>query len=155
MQGSPRHPPPDSPLPQIPNARPIHPPVFPSKFHEHFSSVSSTGHTSPALRSTSESGSSSGPSVRSMRSSNAPSVSTSDSHSHSSRHSGGVVDTRTGTRVPCSQSSATGSRSRPALLTHTRIRPCSIRGATSVSVSTMNVRARTTRRGEMIQECTD
>lgn len=59
------------------------------------------GHTSPALltpRSTSRSGSSSGPSVRSIRSSNAPSVSTSDSHGHSSRHSGGVVDTRPETR---------------------------------------------------------
>lgn len=94
MQGSPRHPPPDSPLPQVPNARPMHAPAFPSKFHEHFSSVSSMGYTSPALRSTSGSGSSSDPSVRSMRSSNAPSVSTSDSHGHSSRHSGGVVDAR-------------------------------------------------------------
>ncbi|KAG2346076.1 hypothetical protein BDR05DRAFT_959649, partial [Suillus weaverae] len=101
VQGSPRHPPPDSPLPQVPNARPMHPPAFPSKFHEHFSSVSSMGHTSPALltpRSTSRSGSSSGPSVRSIRSSNAPSVSTSDSHGHSSRHSGGVIDTRPETR---------------------------------------------------------
>lgn len=53
------------------------------------------GYTSAALltpRSASGSGSSSGPSVRSTRSSNAPSVSTSDSHGQSSRHSGGVVD---------------------------------------------------------------
>lgn len=100
-QGSPRHPPPDSPLPQVPNARPMHPPMFSSKFHEHFSSVSSIGYTSAGLltpRSTSGSGSSSGPSVRSTRSSNAPSVSTSDSNGHSSRHSGGVLDTRPGTR---------------------------------------------------------
>ncbi|KAG1772070.1 hypothetical protein EDD22DRAFT_1020989 [Suillus occidentalis] len=97
-QGSPRHPPPDSPLPQVPNARPMHPPAFPSKFHEHLSSVSSMGCTTPALRTLSGSGSSSGPSVRSIRSSNAPSVSTSDSHGHSSRHSGGVIDTRPETR---------------------------------------------------------
>lgn len=56
------------------------------------------GYTSTALRTTSGSGSSSGPSVHSIRSSNAPSVSTSDSHGHSNRHSEGVVDTRPETR---------------------------------------------------------
>lgn len=110
VQGSPRHPPPDSPLPQVPNARPMHTPAFPSKFHEHFSSVSSMGYTSPALRNTSGSGSSSDPSVRSMRSSNAPSVSTSDSNGHSSRHSGGVVDTRPETRASSRSGSSHGKQ---------------------------------------------
>ncbi|KAG2155285.1 uncharacterized protein EDB93DRAFT_1247766 [Suillus bovinus] len=110
VQGSPRHPPPDSPLPQIPNAHPMHPPAFPSKFHEHFSSVSSMGYTSPALRSTSGSGSSSGPSVRSIRSSNAPSVSTSDSHGRSSRHSEGVVDTHPDKRSSLHSESSYGKR---------------------------------------------
>ncbi|KAG1820033.1 hypothetical protein EV424DRAFT_902399 [Suillus variegatus] len=107
MQGSPRHPPPDSPLPQVPNARPMHPPAFPSKFHEHFSSVSSVSHTSPALRSTSGSGSSSGPSVRS---SNAPSVSTSDSHGSSSHHSEGVVNMRSDTRSSSRSESVYGKQ---------------------------------------------
>ena len=98
-QGFPRHPPPDSPLPQVPDAHHPHPAVAPSKFHEHFSSVSSMSHTHapPALltpRSASGSGSSSGPSVRSARSSAAPSVSTSSSHGRSSHHSGGVIDAR-------------------------------------------------------------
>ncbi|KAG1858539.1 hypothetical protein F4604DRAFT_2038849 [Suillus subluteus] len=110
MQGSPRHPPPDSPLPQVPNTRSMHAPAFPSKFHEHFSSVSSMGYPSPALRSTSGSGSSSDPSVRSIRSSNAPSVSTSDSHGHSSRHSGGVVDTRPETRTSSRSGSSYGKQ---------------------------------------------
>ncbi|KAG1745071.1 uncharacterized protein EDB91DRAFT_173623 [Suillus paluster] len=119
VQSSPRHPPPDSPLPQVPNARPIHPSAFPSKFHEHFSSVSSMGHTSAGLltpRSASGSGSSSDPSVRSTRSSNAPSLSTSDSHGRSSRHSGGVVDTgpemRSSFRSETSYGKSTASISR-------------------------------------------
>ncbi|KAG1745041.1 uncharacterized protein EDB91DRAFT_173540 [Suillus paluster] len=52
VQGCPHHIPPDSPHPQVPHASHMHPPAFPSKFHECFSSVSSTGqtgHTSPAL----------------------------------------------------------------------------------------------------------
>ncbi|KAG0695679.1 hypothetical protein DFH29DRAFT_1005219 [Suillus ampliporus] len=84
VKGSPHH------LPQVPNARPMCPPAFPSKFYEHFLSVSSMGHTSTSLltpRSTNGSGSSSGPSIRSTCPSNAPQVSTSDSCGQSSRHS--------------------------------------------------------------------
>ncbi|OJA11268.1 hypothetical protein AZE42_09157 [Rhizopogon vesiculosus] len=95
MQGFPRHPPPDSPLPQVPDAHHAQFPLCHSKFHEHFSSVSPMSHTPAALltpRSASRSGSSSGPSVRSTCSSTAPSVSTSESHGRLSQHSGGAID---------------------------------------------------------------
>ncbi|KAG8215843.1 hypothetical protein J3R82DRAFT_7786 [Butyriboletus roseoflavus] len=75
---SPRHPPPDVPLPPspcpAPNMRPRTPLGSPSKFHEHFSSVSSVPLSqalsiptsmSPSPSTTTLSGSSSGPSVRS------------------------------------------------------------------------------------------
>ncbi|KAF9220598.1 hypothetical protein BS17DRAFT_308002 [Gyrodon lividus] len=87
---SPRHPPPDAPLPQLPpvpsptpSARARTPIGSPSKFHEHFSSVSSVplSHVlsvppsaSPAPSTVTRSGSSSGPSVRSSNTS----LSTSD-----------------------------------------------------------------------------
>lgn len=111
VQGFPRHPPPDSPLPQVPDARHVHPAVSPSKFHEHFSSMSSTGHAPAALltpRSASRSGSSSGPSVRSTRSSTAPSVSTSDSHGRSSHHSRGVIEARPKTRSSSRSETSSG-----------------------------------------------
>ncbi|KIK77347.1 hypothetical protein PAXRUDRAFT_835010 [Paxillus rubicundulus Ve08.2h10] len=77
---SPPHPPPDAPLPQLPpasstpSARPRTPVNSPSKFHEHFSSVSSVPlsrilsvppSASPSPSTATRSGSSSGPSVSS------------------------------------------------------------------------------------------
>ncbi|KAL4071914.1 hypothetical protein J3A83DRAFT_4516096 [Scleroderma citrinum] len=72
---SPPRPPPDVPLPPAPSPAPLSPgprsPVGPSKFHEHFSSVSSVSHilspptSTPTSRAPSRSGSSSGPSVHS------------------------------------------------------------------------------------------
>ena len=70
---SPPRPPPDAPLPPAPSPTLSAPsprsPTGPSKFHEHFSSVSSVSHvlsppaSTPTSRSPSRSGSSSGPSV--------------------------------------------------------------------------------------------
>ncbi|KIJ67317.1 hypothetical protein HYDPIDRAFT_25783 [Hydnomerulius pinastri MD-312] len=88
MPPSPRHPPPDTPLPQVPpapsptpSARTRMPMGSPSKFHEHFSSVSSVPLTqimsaqpSPSpTSSTARSGSSSGPSIRSSHTSSSTS----------------------------------------------------------------------------------
>ncbi|KAJ8597278.1 hypothetical protein M405DRAFT_877041 [Rhizopogon salebrosus TDB-379] len=112
-QGFPRHPPPDLPLPQVPDARHPYPAVSPSKFHEHFSSVSSMGHSPVALltpRSASGSGSSSGPSIRSTRSSAAPSVSTSDSYGRSSHHSGGAAGVRPETRSSSRSETSSGKQ---------------------------------------------
>ncbi|KIJ19401.1 hypothetical protein PAXINDRAFT_7887 [Paxillus involutus ATCC 200175] len=80
VPSSPRHPPPDLPLPQLPPASPTPSALTrtPSKFHEHFSSVSSVPMShilsvppsaSPAPSTATRSGSSSGPSVSSSHTS--------------------------------------------------------------------------------------
>lgn len=100
------------------------------------------GYTSPALRTTSGSGSSSGPSVRSIRSSNAPSVSTSDSHGHSSRHSGGVVDTRPETRFS-SRSETSYGKQITASITYAPSHSSMIDTRSNVSASVYDERSST------------
>lgn len=109
---SPPRPPPDAPLPPAPSPASLATSNrllagFTSKFHEHFSSVSSTSHSLPApssastSRTPSRSGSSSGPSVHSSYTSSSEQQAPSQQYARNARTS--TTTTTTGTATDESQ----------------------------------------------------